>query len=369
MAAIRLRGPSMDAAVLSEGAKSSAPVSKGMSKGCVTGLAKLCSSVDWSCCICWTSRARGRRSAKQSSKSPSSRSSMAEDRAFISQTTFDAVSITASGGRLPSVSVSGSGLVCSGVGIMSGVIGVFSALGSVTSDGTSDIVSSGFARSELGERTAPAPTAAGFAEVSGVASSMFARGGVGEVSAPAPTAAGLDDRVGEGGASGSGEETSRRSLAPARIMSSADGEDCVVVLSWASIRARRCCASVSSKDSIGAGLVSGGSVEGMVFRAHGTVFKVGVASCGVRSCVSWISDGGVTGPYKEASVSALTCGDVPHFVGGVRSSFGLLSLRLSRMIVRCWSRVISLQAAGSWPRGISEFESCWDAISLAAMEL
>ena len=67
MAAIRPRDPSMDAAVWSEGAKSSAPASKGMSNGCVTGLVKLCSSVDWSCCICWTSRARGRRRAKQSS--------------------------------------------------------------------------------------------------------------------------------------------------------------------------------------------------------------------------------------------------------------------------------------------------------------
>ena len=93
-----------------------------------------------------------------------------------------------------------------------------------------------------------------------------------------------------------------------------------------------------------------------------------MASCGVLLCVG-VLDGGVTGPDKEASVPVLACGDVPHFVGGVRSSFGLLRIRLSRIIIRCWSRVFSRQAAGSWPRGISAFESCWDAVSLAAMEL
>ena len=63
--------------------------------------------------------------------------------------------------------------------LVGGVSGVSSALVSVTSDDTSDMVSSRFAGGELGE-----------------------------MSAPAPTAAGLDDRVGEMGAGGSGEETS-----------------------------------------------------------------------------------------------------------------------------------------------------------------
>jgi hypothetical protein len=201
---------------------------------------------------------------------------------------------------------------------------------------------------------------------SGVASSRFAGGEVGEMSAPTPTAAGLDDHVGERGEGGSGEETSsvRRSFAPVRILSSSDGEGRVGVCS----SARRRCTSVSSKDSTGAGLVNDDSVGGMVFRAHG-LFEEGVASCGVRSCVFGVLDEGVTGPYKEASVPALACGDVPHFVGGVRTSFGLFRLRLSRIIIRCWSRDVSRQTAGSWPRGISAFESCWDAVSLAAMEL
>ena len=136
---------------------------------------------------------------------------MARDRAFISQMVFDAVSITASGGRLASLSEGGSGLMRPGVEAMSGVLGFSSALASASSDDTSDIVASGFAGGGLEGMLAPAPTAAGFAEgfttllsvrtnsTSGVASLRFAGGEVGERSAPAPTAAGLDDRVGEMG--------------------------------------------------------------------------------------------------------------------------------------------------------------------------
>lgn len=273
---------------------------------------------------------------------------MARDRAFISQMVFDAVSITASGGRLASLSEGGSGLMRPGVEAMSGVLGFFSALASASSDDTSDIVASGFSGGGLEGMSAPAPTAAGFAEgfttllsvrtnsTSGVASLRFAGGEVGERSAPAPTAAGLDDRVGEWGAGGSGEESPlRSSFAPAMAKSSADtGRG--GVLSWPPESARLFCNSVSPKDITGAGLISG---EGGVifFRAHGLFCGGAVASRGVLSCVSRVFDGGVLGPYMEASFPVFAGGGAPHFGGGERVSFGLLRMILSRNIIRCSS--------------------------------
>jgi hypothetical protein len=178
----------------------------------------------------------------------------------------------------------------------------------------------------------------------------------------------LDDRVDEMGASGSGEETSslRRSFAPVRAKSSADtGRGWV--LSWAPRGARLLCNSVSLRDSTGAGLVNNGSVDVILFRAHGLFCEGGVTSRGVRSCVSEELDGGVLGPYKEASFPALACGEVPHFGGGVRRSVGLLRMRLSRSIIRCSSKVFSRQATGSWPGGTSAFDSFSVTASLRAM--
>ena len=122
---------------------------------------------------------------------------MSEDKALMFDTISDAAPITTSGGGLVSVSVGGSGLLSPNVGNVGGISGVVFALVSVASDDTSGKVASGCAGDE-----------------------------VGEMSAPAPTAAGLDDgRKDEVKAGGSGDGASlvvRRSLAPAKILSSSD---------------------------------------------------------------------------------------------------------------------------------------------------
>ena len=90
----------------------------------------------------------------------------------------------------------------------------------------------------------------------------------------------------------------RRSFAPARIKSSADRAGRGGVLSWAP-KVRGVFATQSPQRTVLVLVLSSSGSVGVIFLGPMVCLEEGVASRGVRSCVSGVLDGGVLGRIRR----------------------------------------------------------------------